>query len=202
MADFVYLVTNKLRKLTDAQYYNNAHAFKDQMSGYGWTLNAICGALGNIDHESQINPGQWQKNYAVGSRNAGFGLPQFTPAYKYTDWASLKGRDKYSGYWQCYTINFQDSGTEWTPKTYMSYSDFKASTASATYLCEVFMNCYERPGDPQLSTRQAYAAKWYEYFSGSPPDPDPPPTPTPEPPAPHAASNFNILFYAMRKRRF
>ena len=52
MTNFVYLITNKLRQLTENQYVNNAWAFKEQMEGYGWTLNAICGALGNIDHES------------------------------------------------------------------------------------------------------------------------------------------------------
>ena len=200
MIEFVYLKTNKLRQLTEEQYVNNAWAFKKQMESYGWTLNAICGALGNIDHESQINPGQWQKGFAIGSKNAGFGLPQFTPSTKYTDWAKGKGRDIYSGYWQCYTINYQDYGIEWTPKGIMSYSDFKKSTASATYLAEVFMKCYERPGSPQLSSRQAYAAKWYSYFSGSPPEPPQPDPPEPQPPAPHGANDFNLIFYCLKRQ--
>ena len=200
MANFVYLATNKLRQLTENQYVNNAWAFKEQMEGYGWTLNAICGALGNIDHESQINPGQWQSGYPVGSKSAGFGLPQFTPSTKYTDFAKQKGRDIYSGYWQCYTIDKQDFGIEWTPKGIMSYADFKKSTASPEYLAEVFMKCYERPGKPQLSSRQAYARKWFNYFGGVPTPPEPPEPPEPQPPDIHSDSNFNLLFYCLRRK--
>ena len=200
MANFVYLATNKLRQLTENQYVNNAWAFKEQMEGYGWTINAICGALGNIDHESQINPGQWQSGYPVGSKSAGFGLPQFTPSKKYTDFAKQKGRDIYSGYWQCYTIDKQDFGIEWTPKGIMSYSDFKKSTAGPEYLAEVFMKCYERPGKPQLASRQAYARKWYDYFGGAPTPPDPPEPPEPQPPDIHSDSNFNLLFYCLRRK--
>lgn len=177
---WVYISTNKLRQLSDSDYHNNAKEFYNQMSSYGWTINAICGCLGNIDHESQINPGQTQKGFPIGSRNGGFGLPQWDPASKYTDFAKSKGRSVYSGYWQCYTINYQDYGVEWIPTSKFgeSYSEFKASTKSVDYLCECFLKNYERASSEQLSARISYANYWYEYFTGVPPEPPTPPSPT------------------------
>ena len=28
----------------------------------GWTINAVCGVLGNLEAESTINPGRWEND--------------------------------------------------------------------------------------------------------------------------------------------
>ena len=52
-------------------------------TGQNWTLPALCGMLGNMWHESGINPWCWQSNH-VNVHN-GYGLVQFTPAQCYYD---------------------------------------------------------------------------------------------------------------------
>jgi hypothetical protein len=50
-----------------------------------FTIEAICGILGNMVHESGLNPWRWQGDtYGTGSKK-GYGLAQFTPAVKTAD---------------------------------------------------------------------------------------------------------------------
>lgn len=46
--------------LTDAQKKANAQYIYKYLSDKGWSLNAICGLLGNLEKESGINPAEWQ----------------------------------------------------------------------------------------------------------------------------------------------
>ena len=46
--------------LTQSEMENNAIEFFNKMSSLGWSINAICGMLGNIQTESNINPGIWK----------------------------------------------------------------------------------------------------------------------------------------------
>lgn len=76
--------------LTESQMQGNALEVYNFFSARGWTLNAIAGMLGNMERESNINPGLWQSlNY--GNYSGGYGLVQWTPATNYTDWASANG---------------------------------------------------------------------------------------------------------------
>ena len=64
----------------------------------GWTKNAVCGMLGNMQSESTISPGRWQDGDA-GNMNLGVGLTQWTKATKLYDWAAknnLYPLDEYS----------------------------------------------------------------------------------------------------------
>ncbi len=123
------------RILTQSEMEGNAQEVYSFFSGRGWTRNAIAGILGNMQTESNINPGLWQSlkehNYS-----GGFGLVQWTPATNYTDWATANG----------YTITNPTGQLKWIDElseikgqwiktsTYnMSWSGFKKSTETAEY---------------------------------------------------------------------
>lgn len=76
--------------LSESQMQDNAYEVYSFFSGRGWTLNAIAGILGNMESESNINPGVWQ-NLDSYNYNLGFGLVQWTPATNYTNWATNNG---------------------------------------------------------------------------------------------------------------
>lgn len=46
--------------LTESQMRGNAIEVYNYFTEKGWTLNAIAGILGNMEKESNINPGLWQ----------------------------------------------------------------------------------------------------------------------------------------------
>lgn len=47
----------------------------------GWTDEAVAGMVGNMQHESGLNPWRWEND--VVNTQFGYGLPQFTPASGY-----------------------------------------------------------------------------------------------------------------------
>lgn len=158
--------------LTEAEMQNNAYVFYSTMYFKGWTLNAIAGALGCMQHESTINPGIWEG--LIESPERGFGLVQWTPSTNYTLWADANGYAHDDGAGQCEWIDTQSGLGQWIPTTAypMSWDEFKASTESPEYLSMAWMNNFERPGviyDPQED-----AKKWYNYLENISPYP---PTP-------------------------
>lgn len=173
---WIYHITNQFDSMTSDEMNNNATLIKEQLEAYGWSLNAICGLLGNVQLESYINPAQWQNGYPVDSRSGGYGLVQWTPSSKYTDWCTGQGYDITDGSMQVHNIHTQASGTEYYPTASypLTYDEFKISLESPSYLALVFLKNYERAGDEKISKRQEYANNWYQYFSGQPPVPPKP----------------------------
>lgn len=78
--------------LTQGEMESNAKEIYIYLSDKGWTINAISGLLGNMQRESTINPGLWQ-SLKEGNYSGGYGLVQWTPATKYTNWAKANGYD-------------------------------------------------------------------------------------------------------------
>jgi len=78
-----------------AEAIDNATEIANQLTGYGWSLEAICAALGNQEGESGYNPWRWQYedvlaygDYRIGEIGGGntqhaYGLFQQDPAAKY-----------------------------------------------------------------------------------------------------------------------
>lgn len=161
----------KNQPLTDAEMQNNAYVFASYMLGHGWTLESICGMLGNIQSESRINPGAWQgyvDPFPTPADNVGYGLTQWTPYTKYTDWA---GTDYASGNKQCDRIIYErDNKIQFYPTTAypMSFAEFSQSTRDSGYLAQVFLYNYERPAVPDPRTRAAQARAWYNYLNKYP----------------------------------
>ena len=75
--------------LKQSQMEVNAKYIYSYLSSEGWTLNAIAGILGNMQSESSINPGRWESDRVGGNPDShGYGLVQWTPYTKYTNWVS------------------------------------------------------------------------------------------------------------------
>lgn len=178
----------------------NAKYIYTYFKGLGWTLNAISALLGNMEAESSINPGRWQSDRVGGDAEGhGYGLVQWTPYTKYTEWIhSLYGdtsdpstidhnleRIDYEVYYEI----------QWIPtsKYSMSFKEFTVSKDSPGNLAKAFLLNYERPAD-QSETAQNYRASlanaWYEYLGGI----------NPTPSKNKKKKKFNFVLFTKRRR--
>lgn len=193
---------------TRAQKANNVDIIASYFySSMGWSLNAIAGMLGNIEKESYINPGQWQHGFVIEDPNVstGFGLVQWTPWTKYTNWAGNDWKTNFNK--QLYRIMYEWQADIATPNQVqwietnsypLSFDDFAHSILSASYLAMTFFKNYER-GVGGETERQNNAEYWFSYLLQNPPGPWTPPGPGPEPPGPGptpaSGSKFKLMFY-------
>lgn len=159
------------RYLTSAEMHQNAAYIYWYLSQRGWTANAVAGMLGNMEVESSINPFIWQ-NLDEGNFDGGFGLVQWTPATKLTNWCSNNSLVYYEMdsqlkrlIWEQENENGQFYSAD-TAYAGMSFTDFKNSNLSAYDLGMIFLACYERPADPNQPSRGQNAEYWYEYITG------------------------------------
>lgn len=165
-----------VKYFTQSQMENNATEFYNYFSPLGYTLESICGMLGNIQRESTLNPGLKEKE----STSSGWGLIQWTPSNNLTDYATAKGQNWYDGNLQCLLINdevLNGYSGQWIPTTSYPYSG--AEFSKLTDVEEAVKSyCFEREraGVVALDERIQNGKNWYEYLSGKPPKP---PTPTP-----------------------
>lgn len=155
--------------LSKAQMTGNAQYILNYLLKKGWTKNAICGMLGNMQRESTINPGIWQ-NLDKGNTSLGFGLVQWTPASKYINWCNNKGLEPGAMDSNLKRILWElDNGEQYyaTSSYPESFSEFTKSTKSVTYLASAFLHNYERAGVSAETERQQNAQYWYEHLEGS-----------------------------------
>lgn len=164
--------------LNNEQMFTNAYYLYGALSKMGWTLNAICGFLGNTQVESTHNPGIYQDLNPNHAQPWGYGLVQWTPWTKYTEWCEQNNYKKETMEGALARIAWEiDNGDQWikTAAYPESFRDFSLSTKEPEYLAYCFMNNYERPSDRNQPIRQTYARYWFEQFQGlTPPNPDPP----------------------------
>jgi len=162
LASELKAVTVSDAPLTQAQMQANAQYILDYLRSLGWSKEAVCAMLGNMQAESTINPGRWQ----VPSR-AGYGLVQWTPPSGYLDWAAANGYGEADMNGQLQLINYEfGNHIQFYPSAYssMTGSDFKTSTVSPDQLSTVFLHNYERPAvqDSQVEQQRAsFAMDWY-----------------------------------------
>lgn len=216
---------NESEPLTNAEMQVNARYLYEVLHYiHGWTMNGVAAILGNMQAESSINPGRWQSD-RVGSYSLGYGLVQWTPVTKYTDWCSQQGLSDPSEMDNniARIIYELDHGGQWyaTDSYDMSFSEFATSNGDPGTLAKAFLLNYERPADQSSSVqnyRASLANNWYtylsEYYAGNPdpdlpdpnpdPDPDPEPEPDPEPPVVtwgKRKSGFNFVLFNQTNRR-
>lgn len=154
------------RYLTMDEMKINARYIYQYFTSNGWTLEAIAGMLGNMQTESTINPAIWQ-SLDYGNTSLGYGLVQWTPSTKVTNWLSGNGYavDDIEG--QCARILYEMAegiqyySTEDYPE---SFREFSQSTKSPEYLAYAFLNNYERAKDRDQPNRQSQARFWYNYL--------------------------------------
>lgn len=172
MSNLAAIRTNLLSpKLTEAQQQNNAGIIAAHFRAQGWTDNAIAAMLGNMDIESNgLNPAQFQAGYPIGTATGGYGLVQWTPRTKYSDWAGPLWEQDHD--LQLSRIDWElANGQQWMPRAsygYMTFQQFSRSTDTVDYLTGAFLYCYENPADPEASIaiRRSRAAYWYQYITG------------------------------------
>ena len=77
---------------TSQEAYDNAQLIYGVLYNLGWTLEAVCGVLGNMESESGYNPWRWQSDNILATTDTyelehqtyhAYGLVQFDPASKY-----------------------------------------------------------------------------------------------------------------------
>lgn len=167
------------RYLTSEEMHTNAAYIWWFLQQRGWTANAVAGMLGNMEVESSINPGIWenltdnpQTFYNEHGRYPGFGLVQWTPYTKLTNWADNQGFGNSGMDTQLLRICWEqenENGQFYSADTQyagMTFTDFKTSTLSPNKLGMIFLVCYERPADPNQPARGENAEYWYTYITG------------------------------------
>lgn len=144
----------------------------------GWTLNAVCGVLGNMQHESGINPGRWQDdNVGVGPA---YGLVQWDKYTKYTEWAVENGwsdpSEMDANLARIMTEFVDGTGGQYTPTANYpeTRKQFMKSKKDAYYLACAFAWNYEKSAVVLWGTeekqenlrkvRGGCAEDWYDYL--------------------------------------
>lgn len=158
------------RYLTLTEMQNNADLIHYYFSSKGWTDNAIAGMLGNMQSESSINPGIWEGLDA--SAKGGYGLVQWTPYTKYSDWAGTGWED--NGPKEMERIIYElENNLQWGQTTLypMTFRAFTQSKQTPAYLAQVWLYNYEKPASLDQPQRSTQATYWYEYITGQPPVP-------------------------------
>ncbi len=152
--------------LTLEQMQGNALEAYKYFSERGWSLNAISGMVGNMQSESNINPGIWQ-SLDYGNYSMGYGLVQWTPATNYTNWAAANGYDITDPTGQMQWINEVTTQVgQWIPTSGypLSFDSFKGSEESPEYLASAFLKNFERAGVEVEKERRAQARYWYDFL--------------------------------------
>lgn len=165
------------RSLTEEEMFNNAKYFFFTMGYMGWTIEAICGMLGNIQSESRINPNAWQ-GYVdiplqdINNPTMGYGLVQWTPPKKYINWAGTDWRA--NGLKECQRIDYEATNNlQWfrnpsapTQNPPITFQQYKTSRLEVETLANYFLWYYEHPSTVQQPQRGVQARAWFDYFMG------------------------------------
>lgn len=163
--------------LTESQSLANAQKVVDHLYGdTDWSREAMCALIGNMRHESSINPDMYEYGYAWGA-DRGYGLVQWTPRSKYWDWATQNGKAPRSGESQLDRIDYEVSNNiQWIPRSdygRMTFAQFRSNSGdwSIAHLTEAFTWGYERPnaqaGWNSMPDRKSFARLAYDELEWS-----------------------------------
>lgn len=150
------------RFLTKPEMQHNAIIFSQMFMAYGASVEAISGMLGNIQAESTVNPGIWEDLDDV--KKGGYGLVQWTPYTKYSNWAGSDWQD--NGDKEVKRIFFEiENDIQWiATDTYdFSFQVFIKMKNSPEYMADAFLKNYERPEITEQPIRGKYARDWYPF---------------------------------------
>lgn len=161
--------------LQQAAMENNALIIANYGYAHGWTRNAIAAILGNMQAESHINPGIWENLTPYGG---GYGLVQWTPYTKYSQWATNNGYEwQDNGDAELARISYEAAnGIQWFYNSEIgmappiTFQQFLSSTLSVDTLSNYWLWFYEHPRDPYAGTqayRQGLSRSWYNFIPAS-----------------------------------
>lgn len=198
MYDWLAVWTNQNPMWSRQQKAHNVDIIAGYFLDKGWTLNAVCGMLGNMEDEGLFNPGQWQIGHPIEDsrypNDTGFGLVQWTPWQKFGDWVSSLGYSLQDYDMQLERIQYEmENGLQWEMRAGydISFQDYVTLEESLEYMTSAFFWCYEY--GTWFESRIANAYYWWNYLTGNPP---PPPTPTPDT---KVKNEMPIIFYIKPK---
>jgi hypothetical protein len=145
----------------------NAQYILDFLLGKGWTKNAVCGMLGNMQSESNINFGIWE-GLNSSDPTKGFGLTQWTPSTKYTDWANANGygSDHVNGELNRILYEVANNNVQWSTDAPLTFAEFTQSNDAPENLAQDFLIYYEKPANQNQPDRQTQARYWYDNLTG------------------------------------
>lgn len=176
--------------LSESQSLQNAQIVATHLSNKNWSKHAISALLGNMRHESSVNPNMYEYGYDWNA-DRGFGLVQWTPRSKYWNWAlnnGYKESELRSGNAQLDRIDYEmTKGIQWisTPNYPESFKEFSKSTKDLSYLTNAFCWNYERPelnaGIESMPNRIAFANKCFNTLNFDKSDDSTTPTPPKRP---------------------
>lgn len=173
--------------LGEEQMETNASYIYSYLTDMGFSKNAICAILGNMQRESTLNPASWQ---VQDNLSYGYGLCQWDDGSNFTNWAKNKKIISSSTASAVNTLAYSNpvklmdaeldflwermQTSDWfkpsnnqskygTSET-LSATAFKTSTKSVETLTRIFCGHYERPGEPAMTIRVNAAKKWYNFL--------------------------------------
>ena len=158
------------RYLTAAETAGNAQEVAWYGMSHGWTQNATAGIIGNMQAESGVNPGIWEN---LDPYNGGYGLVQWTPYTKYSDWATAQGYVWLdNGPAELARISYEAANNlQWFRNDELgidppiTFAEFLTDTTLSLQDCSNYwLWFYEHPADPgptEQAARYANAQYWY-----------------------------------------
>ena len=179
-----WITGNRYLSMTEMQ--NNADIMYAFFTDQGWTINAIAAMFGNMQTESTLNPGIWEN---LDPFIGGYGLVQWTPYTKYSEWAGTDWQD--NGQKEMERIIYElENHLQWISTSLypMTFREFSQSDKPPAYLAQAFLYNYERPKVKPQPARSKQAEYWYQYITGH------------EPPTPVGDIPIWLLF-KMKERR-
>lgn len=144
--------------LTQAEKDENASRVYTFFTKQGWTKEAICGMLGNMDVESRMNP----RAESTGADT--YGLVQWHPASKLTNWAISENLNWELGLTQCKRIAYEEylnlQWASWSTYTFSYWAREMIDTVE--HMAQIFMTHYEVADPGTLAERQEWALYYYD----------------------------------------
>jgi len=155
--------------ISQEQMLANARYVRRKLLEAGWSINAVYAILGNMEKESYINP-LFRERTDKGEIGEGFGLVQWTPQSKLTDWTTLEGLNPNDIDTQLKRIIYEidpvvEDDIQWNSTGHnsgMTFKEFIQSTESVEKLAEIFLYCYEQPTVMPQPARSKQARKWHD----------------------------------------
>lgn len=160
------------RYLSRSEQDQNAIKFYYRARALGASYNAILGMLANIESESTINPGIWE---SLDPYAGGYGLVQWTPYTKYSDWAGTGWEN--NGDKEVERIYYESqNGLQWFANPAapdhgypasppVTFAQFWASNLDTKTLADYWILYYEHPGESYIAGRIAQHQAQVDYYN-------------------------------------
>lgn len=156
-----------------AQMRTNAAYIWNYLGANGWSLVAVAGILGNTQYESGHNPAIWENLQELPEN--GYGIVQWTPSTKFTDWASAEGYEINQMWPQLERIIYEkDNNLQWSTSAEfpISITRYWNTQSHSAYWCGgAWFTNYERGPNPEVVTLRQEAAREWAYYLATLPAP-------------------------------